>query len=848
MAREECHLITASVCCSFVFSPTDNDKNQQLTSIREKEEVCSTMEGSTAISGTAAPTGVTSFANEACEGVQVNSDFVSSSIALAQSDLQDIKSYFARPRLGYRGVIPYGTRDRRFGDAISTNRLPDFFPQWLQRLSGAFGIRFKLNFRLQVAATPFHQGVVTMSYQYGTTGLDNMTQYYNRSRNSHSVTNLPHVRLDLAEGTMAELSVPFLHDREFTQVALDPAQLGYFAFNVVLPLVSVTGLPAPTYEIYIYLTDVELFGADNNAPSTITLQSGLSTFGAEAKQARLLSKGLDGVAKVSNFVARNIPSLAALAGPVSWVAGTMSGVAKYFGYSRPLLQDPVMRVVQQQYTSESNVDVPMAGFACGLMQSNTLEISPEVGGTNIDEMSLDFITSQWSQVCIGKVATTNTHNQPIYAAPLSPSAMWFRAPATAPFCNIVFPGGNTVGATWNAIMPSSLMNIASYFRLWRGDFKFRITFAKTKFHGGRYMISYNPSTVQRAYAGVGIPTVEGPENMLGLTQPYGYSKIMDLRDGNVFEFEIPYMSPEPFVSFCSSTGGVSIVCIDPLLDNPSVCSSVPFLVEVCGSNFELADFAGPWFSQFTGGFIREQSGEVVMGPTTKMASAITIGERILSAKQLIQSPTWFVSDIPAGQSKFVALPWFYNRTTSYLGSVNSTPLAPNVSISGNTTAASLAKMYAFVRGGTDHHFYTPYGDKTALIYEQSPQETYIEYANVLKNTEIRQSTASTPKVVAAGNTPLHIRAPAFQNRVRIKSTILDANLLPVLGNATAQGFEVRGHTDRVTVVNGATTQPLWYSKAASDDAMMVHYQGPIPLAILNTAQATFPEQDWYRAP
>lgn len=806
------------------------------------------MEGSTAITGTAAPTGVTSFANEACEAVEINKSFVSSSITTAQPDLQDIKGYFARPRLILRGTLPFGLRDRRAGIIINNTQLVQYFPQWADRLSGVFGIRFKMNFRLQVAATPFHQGVLSLGYQYGTDGNANNTVYYNRSSSSCSATNLPHVRLDISETTMVELMVPFIYEKEYAAVDVTSTeQLGYLSLNVILPLQSVTGLPAPTYELYMFLTDIELFGADNNRPTTITLQSGLSTFGSELKEARVLSKGLAGASKAATFVAGAVPSLSSFAGPVAWALGTASGIAKYLGFSRPLLQDPVMRVLHQQYASESNVDVPMAGFSCGLMQSNTLEISPEVGGTDVDEMSLEFLTTQWSQACVGSIATTNVHNNVVYAGVVSPSAFWFRAPPTRPFCNIPFPSGNTTGATWNSIMPTSLMNVASYFRLWRGDFKFRITFAKTKFHGGRYMVSFNPKTDFQFYAGSPVTTIDGPEQTAGVVQPYGYSKIMDLRDGNVFEFEVPYMSAEPYLHFNSSIGGISIVCIDPLLDNPSVCSTVPFLVEVCGSNFELADYAGPWFAQIPGGTIREQSGDVILASTVNKASPITVGERIMSVKQLIQAPSWFQGTLAVGANKYVMVPWFYSRSTSYFNNIIATPLPTTVAISGNTISSNIAKLYAFVRGGTDHHLYCPYGNGTAMIYEQTPFQANMEYSSGFKDLSIRQTNSSCPKVVALGTTPLHVRAPAFQNRVRVRSTALDNYTWSVLGSGLSGGLGVRSHTDRVTVINDTQVQPVWYSKAAADDATLAQYQGPVPLAILNSGQADFPDKDWYRS-
>lgn len=828
------------------FSPTE--QNQQLTSIRENEEVCSTMDTSLGIEGQVAPAGVTEFSNEACEAVELLSNYVGSTITVPQSDLQDIKNYFQRPRLVTRGAFSLGTRSIVYNSMLTTANLATIFPQWAQRLSGAYGIRYKTNLRLQVAATPFHQGVIVTSFQYACTpSID--PYLYNRASISATSTNLPHVRLDLSESTMVELTIPFVYEQEYALVDVnDAGSIGRININVILPLIAVSGLAAPTYELYMYLTDIELFGADNNNPSTITLQSGTSTFGKEVKNARLLSKSLEGVSNISSFVANNIPSLASFAGPVAWATGAASGVARYFGFSRPMIQDPIMRVFKSNFVSEAHVDVPMAGFNVGMMQSNTLEISPEFGGTLVDEMSLDFVTAQWSQLCVGSVASSDTHSKVVYATPVSPSCFWFRAPATAPYCNIVFPKSNTVGATTNAIVPTSIMNISSLFRLWRGGFKFRFTFAKTKFHGGRYMLSFNPSLTQRPDNNSTISTIDGPEVVGGLVQPYGYSQIIDLRDTNVFEFDVPYMTSQPFVTFNSSIGGFSMVCIDPLQSNSSVSSTVPFLVEVCGYDYQLADFAGPWFAPFPAGTILQQSGSVVMKSTTKDPSGITMGEKMMSVKQLIQSPSWVSANAAVGNNFTLLYPWFVSPPVWYLNSVKSTPMPTTVVYGGNTVASYLAKAYAFARGGTDHHVYPPSSTGVRAVVEQVAYDGYFEASSGLKDLAIRQGTCNTPKVLSLGENPLHVRSPAFQPKVRLPAHLLDDKAIPNFGNAPGfSGLNVRGHVDRLITTNTtASSVPIWVSKSAADDAMLSQYIGPVPVLILNGANSVFPDGDWYR--
>ena len=136
---------------------------KQDTVMRDGAEECSQMMASLAVTGEASATGVTTFANEACTGVTVNSSYVGSSVSRPQADLQDIKYYFARPRLIRRGTFAFGSRANQFTWDASGGNLLLAFPQWTNRLAGAYGIRFTMCFRLQVAVTAFHQGVAALS-------------------------------------------------------------------------------------------------------------------------------------------------------------------------------------------------------------------------------------------------------------------------------------------------------------------------------------------------------------------------------------------------------------------------------------------------------------------------------------------------------------------------------------------------------------------------------------------------------------------------------------------------------------------------------------------------------------
>lgn len=761
-------------------------------------------------------------------------------VAREQGDLQDLKDYFRRPRSIFSGNVTNGSFST---NQITINRtnIGVWFPQLNGRLSGVFGWRFKLRFRIQIIATPFHQGLLCMSFQH-----DNNNTNFDRTAHSSTMTNIPHVRLDISSLTAAELEVPFIYRDEFMSLE-DLTDYGDLSIATILPVVAVAGQSPVQYNIYMTIEDIELYGATQWSTTSITLQSGVVM--QEIKENHLLSKTLAGVAKVSSFIARGVPSLSAIAGPVAWAADTASGVAKYFGYSRPLVQDPAMRTYVSDNVHENNVDISAVGNTLGLMASNTLAVSPQFGATDVDEMALDYLVSRYAQICVGYMSTTDTEATAVYATPVSPAAFWYRRPATAPYCNVIYPTSSNVliSQSGNCFQPSHLFWWSSFFRAWRGTIKFRITIAKTKFHAGRYLISFYPRDINQRFASDYGGSVDGPELAFGRVQPFGYSLMMDLKDDNVFEFSVPFMLQRPYTLFCSSIGSVSIVCVDSLIA-PSTCSNtVPFLVEVAGGpDYEMADFTGATMAPAMGNYsIYTQSG-VVITPIEN-PSSVTIGEQIKSAKQMIQSPGYFGGSVSgATPFKAVLLPWWAYVPSTSLTASASVPLNVAVNFSGlGCTGSVIARAYNYVKGGTDHHFYSNTSNVVVSV-DQVPQSGVATVLDGASRYNFQQPplTSTTPKVIRCEMPgAMHIRVPAFQTRLRVPPTELDNQSLTVLGSGSANLSSVI-HGSTISVRSYNTAAIIYrYSRAAADDAACAYYIGPPPLVICNSAQTNPVERD-----
>jgi len=846
-------------------------------------EECSTLESSLTVNGEASPLGVTSFSAEACEEVTALSPFVYSSYLKPETTNQSLKEYFGRPRLINVGTLPSaGAQANVLEVAINLTNLTTWFPQWANRLAGVYGIKFTTRFRFQVAATPFHQGVVAVSAQYGDASEGfSQNAKFKRTLAPYASTNIPHVRLDVSELTMVELVVPFYYVNEFLPVSGDfaaSADIALIGVNTIVPLIGLAGLSAPTYKLYVSLEDIELYGADNAVNSTITLQSGSSVSGftgkgtmiEELKKNKKISTGLDTAVRISNFIGKNVPSLSAITGPTSWGLGLASGVAKYFGFSHPLHNNDTVKTGRLNHIEEVNVDRPSGCTNVALMSDNTLAFSTNFSTTEVDEMAIKFITSQYSQVCLGQLATTNVHGDVLYATRVTPSFMWFRTPAGRPYCNIKHPrdSSDLISQSGNAFFPSSLMNVSSLFRSWRGTLKFRFTFGKNKFHAGRYMISFNPSVAAAVAPGDQPTTADGPEVAASLVQPYGYSQVIDLKDSNVFEFVVPYMVPIPYLDFYSSSGSLSLVCIDPLIAPASVVSAVPFLVEVAGGDdFELADYSGTLLITHPRGTVYTQSQDLVpsdtpaadfqLESTTTTPCEDTMGECIASLKQVIMLPVYTSAAATDNSLNWGAVipPWWVSTFQSSAGTLT-TPLSATLNYVGAAyTPSFVASMYAFVRGSTDFHAY-PLTTNTPHFVEQRAQAAVYNTA-VVKGYSGRWAQSCTAKILALKDQPLHARLPSFQRVVRVPAWAFNgqfASLGRVFNNTNNPGILAHGywlsHFYRYVVTARSTIgDRVLMSCCAGEDAMCSGFLGPEPALIANSLQTTAVLQDanWVNA-
>jgi hypothetical protein len=835
----------------------ENDSNMRDTVI-----VCSEIEGLT-VDSRPETTGVTTFDNEACTMVMaLGLKNTTASVYQHEPSIQDLTKYFARPVALSDALIPLGTRNRFYSLAIRMAGLANNWMNGLARLNGVHGFRATAVFTLQVAATPFHQGTVCLSFQHGCDPVAN--DVFIRSTHVSTVQNLPHVTLDISTDTMVQLKVPYIYTNEYSLVrdyATDEPTYGLVALNNVLTTPSVTGLVAPGYQLLVHLEDLELFGATPQASTAITLQAGkhLAPIVEEfEKESHPFSSATMALSRTVGWISKGIPAISSIGGPTSWFLAKAAGAIRSFGFAKPTIVEPAGRMNAIDSVMEQNIDVASGNLVVGPFASNCLRVSPLFGGTDIDEMSMNYILSQWSVINIVPFDTSAASRAVLFATPVSPSCCWYRRSA-APSFNTFAPVEALTGT--NSFQPSSLFFASSMFRYWRGSIKYRFTFGKSKMHGGRVMVCYNPYIQNVADASAYGPvrtTLEVADYGTNGPSPFGYSKMFNLRDSNVLEFDVPYTTAIPYLTFPNISGSLVMYVVDPLQAPATVANSVDILVEVCGGDdFELADPIGPRYPNHPLGTIRTQAGrwvklddciELQSGKTLSSApehvSEFTIGESVNSLKQLIMIPKVTYSFGGAVTGLFDIQPWYYQPMPSVLTPAAAAHLSESFGYGGN-----IAGCYAFVKGGTDFHAYTAgfqsagtsTGDST-LTVSQGPTNRNLTYSTT---TPARGTDSSMPMVISqSGN--VHVRLPAYQKVVRLVSHAINSvfpsgqswgmNANRAVG-ATTWSDQAPQALYNLLIAEGETAIDLWSSRAAADDAGCALYLGPPPMALLVSSTA-----------
>nr|ULF99827.1 MAG: hypothetical protein [Aparavirus sp.] len=382
-------------------------------------------------------------------------------------------------------------------------------PNLVDKLNYFTFLRAKLNVRLVFNATPFQQGRYWMCYSpYDSQCNRGHTGY------AQNLTGYPGVEIDLATGQPAEMTVPFMCPMSHFRLTDGEGRFGKVIIAPIVELHSGTTPDTVPFTVFAWFSDVDLVFPTKDVVDTLEAQVG----DEEAKHAGPLEVISGGVASIAESASK-IPTLAAIASPVGWVARVVQGAASMLGLNKETSKAARTHVVNEPGQGYTHADGLDDSTTVGLQQDTGLVTNFDIFGLEKDEMSVETIKAKMcavrgtAQVQLIPWTTADLPHTTIFSWQNSPSC-----------CQIVDLGN---------IAPTTLNYLASMFQYWRGGIKYRVTVAKTAFHTGRLRISYVP-----AKSGVVTPNTDEVESC--------YNWILDLSKTSELSFEVPYANNVPW--------------------------------------------------------------------------------------------------------------------------------------------------------------------------------------------------------------------------------------------------------------------------------------------------------------
>jgi len=708
----------------------------------------------------------TTFVNDAnaANSSKLMSLQVDSLIHETSSDMvsMEIREFLSRPIILQSGTLqPTDT----FSTFLYMNVPGDFLIDSLysDKLKGYLGFRATCVFRLVVNATRFQQGRYILGYVPTGGASDNGGPWINDHLNTLvQRTTVPHVELDLCCDSEAVIRIPYSSCLNFYPIANGDSDgfghQGNLRLYPYSPLAAAAGSLTAGYTIYGHFEDLVLLNAavpQSGRAFSSSVKKKKNATEAEQDSANIgpVSSALIKVSNVANIVAK-IPLLTSYASSVSWFADIGASAAKVFGWRKPVVLAPSMRITQNYLPYAANNDGPDMSFPLSLSYENQVGMANGFSGTEVDEMDFSFLCTIpcW-----------------FWSAP------WTTATASGSIINsfTVSPYAHVVTTTVNAQTVrhhSPMALVANHFQNWRGSMVYKFKFVKTEFHSGRLVVAFSPRTQLPAAAA---PTLA--------TTSYLNRHIIDIRETNEFTFIVPFVSEASYLSSTSVVGTVYIFVLDPLVAPSTVSNSITILQEhSAGPDIEFAVPKSFGYTYYAG--ITPQSGNVFssVGQGTNVCSnnnstiggsliksdnsfnALNcVGEKITSLRSLLKLPVMIVNTSAVTPTNFVNIIPFAIQCGNVFTTVNTLPTQIG------DIYSNFASCYTYSRGGVRLKFV----DNVAVTATQPALiSLYTIPSVVTKSAFIKYSTTnwngSTFNSVR-NNVPVVYYKPGYSGEVQV---------------------------------------------------------------------------------
>lgn len=809
-----------------------------------KDEVCSTIQGTVGTSSEVQDTAT--FVDEACVSAEVGGLMTEG--RRFKNQLMSVEDYLARPIRWL--TFDLGAAATMFVvDRVS----PPAVAAW-NRLRGALGYRMTLKFRLQVVASPFSSGLYKMYW---------VPQHFHSRIDGTQLAHISQakgVEINLQDNTEAELIVPYTHfvdylpTRQSDWVSTD--RYGTLYVAPLIPSFAGGAVPSVSATLWVSMHDIEIEGktAYNVIDGTIqsckvydgvvqaygAMVSGVAAAtGAAAKVSEGIFSKLSANAKETKDENKTIVKVANVGGALSrvigntaWFAEILGQTAMAFGFSRPIIKKPFEYMRRSSWFNPGQ-DVGLSVIPLATQTDCTVKCMKGIG-SNVDEMALVNFISVPSVVGRFDMTPAKTENGVLFYTDVTPMACFYNASGITNKNNN--PAIVVATGSLGFLYPSPLFYAAQSFAQWRGSIKFTFKVAKTRFHSGRLKISYLPYAQQTTSTAVKVQDYSLPIDNI--------TKIWDLRESSECEFVCPYMAPWYWTQNFQVTGTLAVEILEQLIAPDTVTQTLTFLVYASGEDdFEFAMPVAPRFTPITlndsnyqvsnftypgsgpsalvdvedgvveSSFPIVYDGHIQSSLVTqdKQGTQVTIGEAILSIKQLISRPCYRTCSNASFQPAAALSHWWGETINATLTNLDS------------STTSYWSSAFAYARGGSVLRLMTAYNNQKSyvltLFSNKGPTQTSVTNDGSAANAVLETVSCNTTVIPFYQMTS---KVPTCGSYSQVAAGALPAASTPYFGwGVFNRAWFEFGFRNATAGVSGP------YSLSAADDAQLF-WQMPCP--------------------
>lgn len=594
----------------------------------------------------------------------------------------------------------------------------------LDKLRGFMGFTGTFNIKLTWNTDPTMLGMFLVAYTPPGVGIATGSGVKGKQT---FYSGCPHVIINIAETTSATLSIPYVGESNIipmypTKVPLDPSDRIFLGNIHIIPIVALASAISPNainMSLFINIENLKTYAVQPRV-AHVQASAALAGIVEATKKSKIVSSTFGSISKYLN--ANDDKSfIGGLSRAGGWAFGAASKISDLLGWSKPLDITNLVGVVQLPYRDLYTCDTTFVGAKT--TQNFDQGISDlDLSGRSVDEMTIAALLDRPNVIPnVGDVQDTAGVDH-ISLSKTFPEGTLIGSIPIDPSAYFDLKSDSTHHYTTN----TQMSYVAKLFEFWRGAIRIFIRPVCTKFHSARLRVVFIPGE-----------KILDSEQIIN-TMQYTYAHVVDIRDANTYDIEIPFVHQYPWArTLDNSIGYLYFFVENPLIAPENVSDTIYFpLFVAAGSDFELAvpciKHVGTPSPNLQFAHVEspsELANIVNIAPNTSSSSvtahSMAIGDPVRSLRSVLKR-FWPAATFGTEQTKF------------YL---SSEPSCRNIAANPNDVQKDLTLfttwLYGFHRGGMRWYAQNYYPARISTINQVTSDSFSETGASVTMDTALR---------------------------------------------------------------------------------------------------------------